>query len=205
MRITAIKAQAKDKTRFSVFIDGRYSFSLNASQLKTEKLSKGMDLGKEEFKRLKKLSVQGKLLNRIYRWLAIRLRSEREIDDYLKRHSTGAGEARTVKSLLAAQGYVDDGKFARAWVRSKQTLKPTSRRLLLAQLRAKGVSDKTAKEALEDEASDDAVQLDLLIKSKRRQKRYQDEQKLVAYLVRQGFSWEDIRRALKQKEPYNQL
>ena len=49
----------------------------------------------------------------------------------------------------------------------------------------------------EDEVSDYDSLIEL-IERKRRQTRYQDDQKLIAYLVRQGFNYQDVRSALDQ-------
>jgi SOS response regulatory protein OraA/RecX len=50
--------------------------------------------------------------------------------------------------------------------------------------------------ALGDEPHHEEQALQELITKKRRQLRYQDSQKLMQYLARQGFGYEDIKSAL---------
>ena len=50
-----------------------------------------------------------------------------------------------------------------------------------------------------DEASDDTAALRAVIASKRRQAKYQDDLKLMQYLARQGFGYDDIKQALQDK------
>ncbi|HKX24619.1 MAG TPA: hypothetical protein VJM46_05260, partial [Candidatus Saccharimonadales bacterium] len=85
MRITAIKAQVKNTERVSVYLDGKYSFSLTQNQLLELKIHSGMDLTEQELEDLKKASDYGKLLERSMNYVMIRPRSIRELRDYLWR------------------------------------------------------------------------------------------------------------------------
>ena len=192
MRISAIKPQTKRPGRVSVFIDGRYRLSLSAEQAMEAELAVGKEVTQEEVKRLEKLSIQGRLINRVYRWLARRMRSEREIDEYLNRYSSDPELNKQIKRKLREQGYIDDRKFAAAWVRTKDALRPVSDHRLRFQLRAKGVNDEIISHILA------TARIVRLVDNKRRLARYQDRQKLIAYLARQGFSWEDIRQTLQE-------
>ncbi len=181
-----------------MFIDGRYRLSLSAEQAMEAELAVGKEVTQEEVKRLEKLSIQGRLINRVYRWLARRMRSEREIDEYLNRYSSDPELNKQIKRKLREQGYIDDRKFAAAWVRTKDALRPVSDHRLRFQLRAKGVNDEIISHILATEGIGDRARIVRLVDNKRRLARYQDRQKLIAYLARQGFSWEDIRQTLQE-------
>ena len=95
---------------------------------------------------------------------------------------------------LVEKGYVDDEKFARFWVENRNQAKGASRRKLEAELRAKGLASSIIEEAFGETERTDADELQKIIAKKR--SRYPDEQKLMQYLARQGFSYDDIKSAL---------
>jgi regulatory protein len=97
---------------------------------------------------------------------------------------------------LEALGFIDDVAFAKAWVDNRHLLKPTSHRKLQLELRAKRVADSVIQQVLVDDETTDSDELTAMIARKRRQSRYQDKDKLMQYLARQGFSYEDIKQAL---------
>ena len=85
MRITAIKQQAKRTDRYSIFVDGKYAFSLSESGLIASGLASGRELGAAELKSLKKTAGLDKAYYNALRYAAMRPRSEWEMKMYLKR------------------------------------------------------------------------------------------------------------------------
>ncbi len=202
MRITAIKAQIKNTERVSVYLDGKYSFSLTQNQLLELKIHSGMELTEQELEDLKKASDYGKLLERSMNYVMIRPRSIRELRDYLWRKKADPEMAEKIITKLETRGYLGDASFARSWVRARQLTKPVSKRRLTAELMQKGVSNELIKAALGDNETEDAYDetaaLRSIITKKRKQARYQDEQKLMQYLARQGFGYDLIKSTLAE-------
>jgi regulatory protein len=97
---------------------------------------------------------------------------------------------------LVRLGLVDDEKFAEAWVRNRRLLKPVSNRRLTQELRQKHVADEIIGRTLAEDETDEQTVLGELIARKRRQTKYQDDLKLMQYLARQGFAYEDIKSSL---------
>ena len=96
---------------------------------------------------------------------------------------------------LQQKAYVNDEAFARWWVENRQLSKGLSRRKLTAELRSKGVHPGIISRMLEETDRTDEQELVKIIAKKRR--RYAgDRQKFVQYLVRQGFSYDDVVSAL---------
>src|SRR5690606_12171947 len=85
MKITSIKQQVKNPERASIFVDGKYAFSLSLNELVAEGLKIGQELDDVEQKRLKKVSDDGKLKARALEWVMNRPRSVREFRDYMFR------------------------------------------------------------------------------------------------------------------------
>jgi regulatory protein len=104
--------------------------------------------------------------------------------------------AERVYDRLVTKGYIDDEKFARYWVENRNLTKGSSKRKLVAELRAKGVEQSIIDGALEKSSRSDNDELRKVLAKKRT--KYDDEQKLIAYLARQGFSYDDIKSALSE-------
>lgn len=196
MQITSIKQQIKREGRYSVFVDGKYSFSLSELGLINSGLHVGQEISKEELEKLKDTALYDKFYNNVLNLLARRVRSEWEIRDYLKRKNSPAPLIEEILNKLSNNNYVNDREFARMWVENRRLLRPTSRRKLMAELKAKRVSEEDIKKALEQDETDEEQVLKELVAKKRKIARYRDDQKLMRYLADQGFNYTDIKSAL---------
>jgi regulatory protein len=200
MKITAIKQQVKRADRYSVFVDGTYAFSLSESGLIESRLASGQELTGSELKQLKKTAGLDKAYGQALRYVALRPRSEWELNDYLRRKEVDPDAARQVTQRLRANGLLDDTAFAQAWVANRRLLKSTSKRRLHMELKQKRVPEEIIGAVLQDDATDERQVLKDLIAKKR--VRYPDQQKLIQYLARQGFSYDDIKSALAEHASY---
>jgi len=196
-KITDIKQQKRSSERFSLYIDGRYSFSLGDLELSNAGLRVGQELTAGEVEHWQSQALEAKAYNAALGQLSYRRRSLREVADYLKRKEYDDDIAASVIRRLEDLKLIDDAAFAAAWIADRQLLRPRSRRTLQVELMKKGIARDTIAEAL-SEVSEDS-QLDALtdlIERKRRQSSYADPQKLMAYLARQGYGYDQIKKAL---------
>lgn len=198
MKITAIKQQEKLKGRYSIFVDEKYAFSLSDTALLDAKLVIGQELNEQELKEYKELSADDKIYGLVLRYLAIRPRSEWEIKTYLQRKQSPDALQEKIISKLKSNNLIDDVAFARSWVNNRRLLKPVSMRRLQLELKQKHVSDEVITEVLADDETDEKTVLKELVMRKRKQTRYQDNEKLMAYLARQGFQYGDIKDAIAE-------
>ncbi|MBI5357256.1 RecX family transcriptional regulator [Candidatus Saccharibacteria bacterium] len=196
MKITDIKQQVKRKDRYSIFIDGKYSFALSEGKLLELGLAIGQEFDKTQLETAKDEAHLDKAVYSVMDLISRRPRSGWEIKDYLKRKGYEASEIEQVVKLLSEKGYVNDLDFARRWVESRRLLKSTSKRKLRLELMQKRVSEEAITKVLEDDETDEAEVLEELIAKKRSQTRYQDREKLIAYLLRQGFNYSDIKSVI---------
>lgn len=196
MKITAIRQQAKRIDRYSIFVEGKYAFSLSEGALLDNKLVTGQELTKDQLGEYKKLSADDKLYNQTLRYVALRPRSAWEIKFYLERKKASPALTDIILNKLSDIGLIDDAKLARALVNDRRLLRPTSRRKLMADLRKKRISDATIQQAVGNEVEHERASLRTVIQKQRRQPKYQDDQKLMQYLARQGFGYQDIKDAL---------
>lgn len=207
MKITALKIQVRNKDRVNVFVDGKYRFSLDITQIAELGIKNGADYSEEELAELESESQFGKLYTRALEYALIRPRSQREMRDYLYRKTrdtrtkTGTIKKGVSKELtervfnrLLEKGYLDDEKFARFWVENRNVRKGASKRKLSAELSAKGVDRAIVELVLAESERTDTDELQKIIAKKA--SRYDDKQKFIAYLARQGFSYDDIQDAI---------
>jgi len=200
MTITAIKQQERLKGRYSIYIDEKYAFSLSADALLAEKLHTGQELDAAQLKTYKKLSADDKAYGLALAYVARRMRSRHELTDYFRRKGYEAGLGEQILKKLENLRLVDDQAFAEAWVRNRRMLKPVSKRRLTQELRQKRVADDIIEQTLAEDETDERTVLKELIEKRRRQSKYQDDLKLMQYLARQGFSYDDIKAALRREE-----
>ena len=236
LKITDIKQAVRNENRVNIYVNGRYTFSLDVAQVVDMGVKIGRVISEEELADYKKASEFGKAYQRALEWVLMRPRSVRELKDYLKRREIQSeakekkrdwerdreiadliarGENVGAKRLekraeraknrvkydfrdliverLVERGYVDDVKFARYYVENRFVKKGVSRKRLKMELMKKGISQDVIDGVLNERSDEEEI---LKIIAKKRTK-YTDE-KLVAYLCRQGFSY-DLARDLVEK------
>jgi regulatory protein len=211
MKITSISTQVRDKNRVNVSVDGKYRLSLDVFQLVDLGIKVGKEYSDAELASLEDESKFGKLYMRALEYCLARPHSQREVRDYLYRKTrdtrTKTGEVRKgvsqelterVFSRLQEKQYIDDEKFASYWIENRNLRKGSSKRKLSAELSAKGVERLIIERMLEETLREDVSELQKIIEKKR--SRYDDQQKFMSYLARQGFSYDDIKTALANSD-----
>jgi len=210
--ITDIKEAVRDRSRLNIFIDDKFFCSLALQQVLDFKIKIGRKLGDEELLSIKKASEFGKFYQRALEYALIRPRSVKEMNDYLKRKTLSqkarvrnrkTGEYQTVlkkgydigliepvMQRLCDRGYVDDERFAQLWIENRSTVKGISIKKLRIELKSKGVSEDIIQRCLNESPRNEREELRKVIA--RKSKRYSDEQKLIQYLLRQGFDYSDV-------------
>ncbi len=211
MKITALKTQVRDKNRINVSVDGKYRLSLDMMQVVELGIRVGLELTEEELQSIEEESQYGKLYTRSLEYVLMRPRSMREMRDYLYRKTrdtrTKTGDVRKgvskdlterVFNKLHDKGYLNDEKFAQFWIENRNLRKGSSIRKLKSELSSKGVSTEVMDKIFSQSERSDTEEIKKVIAKKA--KRYDDSQKLVAYLARQGFRYDDIKEALQDIE-----
>lgn len=199
MKITDIRAQVKRQGRYSIYVDKKYAFSLSENELLTQGLRINQEFDEAEYEQIKKTAVEDKAYMRAIELLARRPRSEWELRDYLKRKDYETDIIYKIIERLTERGYVNDEAFARSWVENRRLLKATSKRRLRMELQQKHINSDAISLVLEEDETDEQAVLRDLIAKKRTQSRYQDPQKLIAYCMRQGFNYDDIKTVLAEE------
>ena len=81
--VTDIKQAVKNENRVNVFVNDKYSFSLDIAQLVDFKIKKGQVITEADLEKYQNASEFGKLYQRTLEWVLVRPRSTREVREYL--------------------------------------------------------------------------------------------------------------------------
>ena len=213
LKITGIKQGVKNENRVNVFVNSKYSFSLDVAQMVDFKIKVGQTISEEELAEFKRASEFGKLYQRTLEWVLARPHSIRETKDYLykKTRSVSSGALRgasrgltpseyasdfsidtssfsdAIIERIIRKGYLDDLKFAEYYVENRFVKKGISKKRLKLELTKKGVSREIIEQVLEKTGRNDEEEVLKIIAKKRA--KYDDE-KLIQYLCCQGFPFE---------------
>lgn len=198
MKITAIKQQVKRTDRYSVFVDNKYSFSLSETALLQQGIASGQELEPDQLEALKKASGDDKAYGNALRYIASRPRSDWEMRSYLQRKQVEEPVIDTIIDRLKGVGLIDDLAFARAWVANRHLLKNVSKRKLRQELQQKRLAPTVIDVVLHEDETDECDSLRALMA--KRAHRYPDKNKLMQYLARQGFRYDDIQSVLGDVE-----
>lgn len=101
-----------------------------------------------------------------------------------------AEERDSIVNRLILKGYLNDEKFAEYYVENRFIKKGISKKRLKMELMKKGIDSKIIENVLESGVRNDEEEIKKIIAKKRN--KYDDE-KLIAYLVRQGFSYDLVK------------
>lgn len=206
-KITNLKQGVKNPNRVNVFVNGEFSFSLGLSQVVDYHLKIGKIITPEELTELKRASEYGKLYGRTLEWVLARPRSVKETRDHLREKRfqkkldyTDADIDQTVEKLVSKK-YLDDYKFAEWFIENRFVKKGVSPRRLEQELIKKGIERSIIDELLANSSRTEAEEIKKVIAKK--SAKYNDD-KLLAYLVRQGFSYDLSKELILESKVQNQ-
>ena len=191
-KITDLRQGVKNENRVNVFVNGKYSFSLDISQVVDFRLKKGTEISAEQLEEYKKASEFGKLYQRTLEWVLTRPRSVRETNDYLFKKTfekkLDKNYIDRIIEKLVEKKYLDDAKFAAYYVENRFVKKGISKKRLRMELMKKGVASNIIDDVL-DVRNDEEEIKKMIIKKRGRY----DDEKLTAYLCRQGFDYQLVK------------
>jgi len=202
-RITRLERQKGGINRISVYVEDRFVAGLSAKAVRDLDLSPGMVADEELISRIiREAARESALLS-----LARREHSRLELAGKLKQKQFPDRTIQIVLNQLEAQGQLDDRRFARAWIRRRNAYHPRGRHMLALELAQKGISSEVIDEILsellphtdEEQLIIDLVRKRMTIAGHADPDRFKI--RLLGFLSRRGFSYDDIRRVLAEHFP----
>ena len=194
-KITDLKSGVRNPERVNVYVNNKFAFSLDVSQVVDLKVKIGKIISFDEFEELRRASEFGKLYQRTLEWVLSRPHSERETRDYLRRkifeRKLDEKYVGIVIEKLRVKKYLDDCRFAEWYAENRFSKKGISMKRLKMELLKKGISKDIIEETLENTDRNDENEILKMIAKKRA--KYQNDDKLIQYLCRQGFQYDLVR------------
>lgn len=149
-----------------------------------------------------------KALNFCYFYLKFRPRTEKEILDYLKKHSVkfkfSEEDIQGALERLRELKFVNDKDFIAWYIEQRQRGRPKGKSVLAQELALKGVPRDLIQEFFEDNPQDEEKScLEALSRKWRSYERFDvktRQQKAANYLLRRGFSYSIIKNAVARME-----
>ena len=182
-----------------MFLDDRYALSLSVDLVAA--LRVGQNLDEAQFQGLLDRDEQARAVEAALHFLAARPRSVREVRDRLARRQFGEPAVEAALHRLRELSLLDDRVFTDFWTTQRRGRSPRGERLIVQELRSKGVDDELVQAAVR--GSEDEAELAYRAGLTRlRALRGLDEQefrrRLGAFLQRRGFDWDAARTALRR-------
>lgn len=196
--ITDLKIQKNNQQRVSVFLDGKYAFSLSLSA--ASDLKKGCHIESARIEQLLRKDEFPCSYNSAVRYLARRPRSINEIRVFLTGKGYRPDAVQETIDRLAEQKYLDDSEYARLWIDNRMHFRPKSAFALGFELRQKGVAEAIIENILHGFDDDKAAWKAIKGHLKRWQNldRPQFKSKLFNFLKVRGFCYGTCRNALER-------
>ena len=194
MIVTNIEQIGKEK--FKVSTDEDTTYILYKSELRKYAVRENEELDYLKIEEMLEKKAKKKVLD----WLKF---SDRTKDELLnKLHQAGYSKEIAEKAVAYADsyGYLDNQRYGRNYVEYKG--KSKSRRQLEMELKNKGLSKEQIEQSLEECQYDEEEALNKAFQKKLGFRQiegmeYEEKQKIAAYLLRKGFSFEKIRHILQ--------
>ena len=189
------------KTRATIYLDGVAFLKMKRRDFDEMPVEEGDDLDEEEY--LNRLCArQAKpAYEAALNLLTARDMTAHDLQAALKRRGYLQPVAESVCERLIENRLIDDSRYAQRYVELRQDTS-VGRFAMKRKLRAKGIDEETAEEALE--ALDDESQLEAAKSlAARLSRRYEGEEpysrrsKLSQALARRGFSWDIVKEAVE--------
>ena len=196
--MTVSRIEPVSKTRYKVFIDGQFAFALYKGELSRYHIVDGSEIDEIVYQILYKDNVKRAKLRAMH-LLSDMGRTESQLRTKLLQGGYPQKIVDEAITYVKSFGYINDREYARNFVESRKEKK--SRKEIYAALCQKGLDSELIKEALDEcYAGEDSLQA---IKALLRKKGYhpgnadlKENQKIIGYLVRKGFQYEDIRKVV---------
>lgn len=200
--ITSIKQQ-KNKNRVNVYLDDVFGFGIDLDNFVLLNLRVDQELTDEEIEKIVRKAEFQKTFDKLLRFAMTRLRSEKEVKDYFRRKKVH--DSLTVELLNRLKHFelIDDLKFARWWIGQRIEFKKKPKRIIIQELRQKGISQNNIDDAFGETVIDEEkLAKELLDKKMYRWENLEPriaKQKMSQYLAGKGFGWDVVEKVLPKR------
>jgi regulatory protein len=203
-QITDIQVQKKYPSRRSIFLDGKFFCGVSEDVAARFHLERGMEIDEDKLKELLYEEELSKAKSYVYRILARRMYTIKEIRDKLVEREYVEKIIEDVIATLERYGYLNDRTYAEEWIESRMRSKPKGKIALKRELERKGIDRSIIEDAL-SQAFDQSKEAEMALDLARRKVRSYNaddpvaaKRKLQSFLIRRGFDFETVKDVIEQ-------
>ena len=201
--ITALKSQ-KNKNRVNVYLDDKFGFGIDLDNFVLLHLKLNQELTQEEVEKIVRKAEFQKTWDKLLRFAMLRPRSEKEVKDYFRRKEIHESLHEDLFKKLKHLNLLNDLNFAKWWIDQRSNFKPKSKRIIIQELRIKGISTDNIDDAFGETVIDEEKLAKELVEKKLYKWQGLDErvrkQKISQYLAGKGFGWDVIEKITKKSD-----
>jgi len=197
-KITRLTVQKRNRQRVNVFLDGEFAFGL--ARIVAAWLHVGQEIDDDKITQLQDKDARETAYKQALTYLSYRPRSEKEVRQNLQKHDITHEVQETVLERLRDNGMVDDVHFAQVWVENRSELRPRGRRLLVYELRQRGIDQGIIEQTLEG-LDEEKLAYHAAVKQSRKLQNLEWEgfrKKMYGFLSRRGFNYQVSKEVISQ-------
>lgn len=201
--ITSVESDPKERQRYLLYVNGGGEpfISVHEDLLLRYRLLKGREIHADELKEINEEDGHHRAYVMALSYLGARPRTNKEISRYLARKGVEESACEKALQRLRQERLVDDEHYASRFASERMRSQLKGRRLLRQELEQRGIAKATAKEAadsLDLAAETEAATRAALKKWPHVKGEPRDrKRKLMAFLLRRGFTGEVVKQALE--------
>lgn len=197
------KIEAITKTKYKVYIDEKFAFVLYKGELSRYRIAAGEELEDGIYYKIRNEIVVKRAKLRAMHLLNAMGRTEVQLRQKLERDNYTEDVIDEAIAYVKSFGYVNDDNYARNFIESRKDKK--SKKEIFAQLSQKGIEKEVIERAFEEcyEYDDSRGAIMAILQKKHYDPENADRketQKILGYLMRKGFGYEDIRQVIQVYE-----
>lgn len=206
MTITKITVQKKNSEKVSIYVDGKYSFSMTMNGFVKSGLKEGTSVTEEQIRSLCEDDSGRLALLKVFDMISRSLHTEQEIRRKLLQKGFSDDAVAYAVDRAKEYGYVDDESYVRSYIQYRAMPNKWGERKTLMELYKKGISRDMAEqvmseiykaEDMEDNARQLAIKKWTSLEGTDNRKR---KQKVYSYLLGRGFSYDVINSVIRNIE-----
>lgn len=200
MMMTVTKIEPLSKTRYKIFIEGQFAFTLYKGELSRYHIAEECVLEEDVYEAIRKIVIKRAKLRAMH-LLSDMGRTESQLRTKLKQGGYTEEIAEEAIRYVKSFGYVNDAEYVRSFIDSRKEKK--SKKEIYAALKQKGVASEVIEHVFEelDYGEEDSRRaIEALIRKKNYHPETADlkeKQKMMGYLMRKGFRYEDVTNVLQ--------
>lgn len=198
--MTVTKIEPLSKTRYKVFIEGQFAFTLYKGELSRYHIAEECVLEEDVYEAIRKIVIKRAKLRAMH-LLSDMGRTESQLRTKLKQGGYTEEIAEEAIRYVKSFGYVNDAEYVRSFIDSRKEKK--SKKEIYAALKQKGVASEVIEQVFEelDYGEEDSRRaIEALVRKKNYHPETADlkeKQKMMGYLMRKGFRYEDVTNVLQ--------